>query len=211
MQAALGALLGEFVGKSGRSYTVTLHYAMTNEGEIEIRFNDVDLGARLATIRGTFDRQAADLVFWVGAIQGAPPHVGREEIARATRDLNVLRPKQVVLHAACALCASVGVETVFLPSNGNHVTRGWWRRWFLTDIVSSDYDAFWREFTTQRTTSGDYRLSLPLPRRQLGDVHSKRRKDWLRRHARLDALSDEIAAMFDVQRHPVEGVNIAQK
>ena len=74
MQAVSGMLLGELIGKSGRRYTVNLHYAMTNEGEIEIRFNDVDLRATLATIRGTFDRQADDrLVFWVGAIQGARP------------------------------------------------------------------------------------------------------------------------------------------
>ena len=210
MQAVSGASLGELIGKSGRRYTVTLHYAMTNEGEIEIRFSDVDLGAILATIRGTFDRQAADhLVFWVGAIQGARPPMGREDISRATRDLNVLRPKQVVLHAACALCACVGVETVFLPSKRNHVTRGWWRRWFLTDIVSSDYDGFWQEFTTQRTAWGDYRLSLPLPRRELEDIRSKRRKDWLRRHARLDALTEAIGALIDAQRCPVEGAETA--
>jgi uncharacterized protein VirK/YbjX len=197
MQAVSGLLLGELIGKSGRRYTVTLHFAMTKEGEIGIRFNDVELGTWLATIRGTFGRQAnGDEVFWVGAIQGAPAFIGREEISHATRDLNVLRPKQVVLHAACALCASVGVETVFLPSNRNHVARGWWRRWFLADKISSDYDGFWREFTTQRTAWGDYRLSLPLPRRKLEDVQSKRRKDWLRRHARLDALTEKIAAKW---------------
>jgi uncharacterized protein VirK/YbjX len=210
MQAASGSLLGELVGKSGRIYSATLHYAMTKEGEIEIRINDLDLGVKLATIRGTFGRHAdGRWVFWVGAIQGAPRQVGREEICRATRDLNVLRPKQVVLHAACALCASIGVETLFLPSNKNHVARGWWRRWVLTDKILSDYDGFWQEFTTQRTTWGDYRLCLPLPRRRLEDVPSKRRKDWLRRHAQLDALAIEIAAIFDAPGYPLEATAAA--
>jgi uncharacterized protein VirK/YbjX len=212
MQAASGSLLGELIGKSGRIYSATLHYAMTKEGEIEIRFNDLDLGVKLATIRGTFGRHADGCwVFWVGAIQGAPRRVGREEICRATRDLNVLRPKQVVLHAACALCASIGVETFFLPSNKNHVARGWWRRWILTDKILSDYDGFWQEFTTQRTAWGDYRLCLPLPRRKLEDVPSKRRKDWLRRHAHLDALATGIAAIFDAPGYPSEAAAVAQE
>jgi uncharacterized protein VirK/YbjX len=212
MQAASGSLLGGLVGKSGRDYTVTLHYAMTKEGEIEIRFNDVDLRAKLATIRGTFGRHTdGRLVFWVGAIQGPRPPLGRDEISHATRDLNILRPKQIVLHAVCALCASIGVETLFLPSNRNHVARGWWRRWILTDKIASDYDGFWLEFTTQRTAWGDYRLCLPLPRRKLEDVPSKRRKDWLRRHAQLDALAGEIAAIFDASGCAVEAAAFAQE
>jgi uncharacterized protein VirK/YbjX len=207
MQAISGAPLGELIGKSGRSYAVTLHYAMTKEGEIEIRFNDVDLRAKLATIRGTFARHASGgMVFWVGAIQGPRPPLGSCEISHATRDLHVLRPKQVVLHAACALCASIGAETLFLPSNRNHVARGWWRRWILTDKILSDYDGFWREFTTQTTAWGDYRLCLPLPRRKLEEVPPKRRKDWLRRHARLDALSEGIAAIFETPGCPRKAV-----
>jgi uncharacterized protein len=212
MQADSGSPLGELVGKSGRRYAVTLHYAMTKEGELEVRFNDADLCAKLATIRGTFSRHAdGGLVFWVGAIQGPPPPLGCAEISHATRDLNVLRPKQIVLHAACALCASIGVETLFLPSNRNHVARGWWRRWVLTDKISSDYDGFWREFTTQRTAWGDYRLPLPLLRRKLEDVQPKRRKDWLRRHARLDALAEGIAAIFDGPCYPSEFAAGAQE
>ena len=212
MQGASGSPLGELIGKSGRRYAITLHYAMTKEGEIEICFNDVDLRAKLATIRGTFARRAnGGLVFWVGAIQGPRPPLGCGEISYATRDLNVLRPKHVVLHAAVALCASIGGETLFLPSNKNHVARGWWRRWILTDKISSDYDAFWREFTTQTTAWGDYRLTLPLLRRKLEDVQPKRRKDWLRRHARLDALAEGIAAIFDAPCHPRQAAPAARE
>jgi uncharacterized protein VirK/YbjX len=196
-----GLLLGELIGKSGRHYKVTLHHAMTKEGEIDFCFTDVDLNLELMKIRGTFGREAnGRRVFWVGTIQGPRPPLGREEIAHATRDLSVLRPKQTVLHAACAFCAWMGVDTLFLPPRKNHISYRWWRVWRSEGKISSDYERFWEEFTTQKTRRGDYRLSLPLPRRKLEDVQPKRRKDWVRRHAHLDALAESIGAALEASR-----------
>jgi len=196
-----GFLLGELTGKSGRQYKVTLYHAMTREGEIEFSLTDTDLNMKLMKILGTFGREAdGRTVFWVGAIQGLRHPMGREEIARATRDLNVLRPKQVVLHAAGIFSAWMGVETLYLPPRMNHVTYRRWRFGVSQVEIFNDYESFWAELTTQKTGWGDYRLPLPLPRRQIENVPSKRRKDWLRRHVHLDALAESITANLEASR-----------
>ena len=196
-----GFLLGELTGKSGRQYKVALYQAMTKEGEIDFCFIDAGLNMKLMKICGTFGCEAdGRRVFWAGAIQGPSDPRGREENARATRDLNVLRPKQAVLHAAAIFCAWMGVETLYLPPLKNHVTYRWWRPWAWQRKISNNYESFWEEFTAEKTGRSDYCLSLPLPRRRVEDVPSKRRKDWLRRHAHLDALAESIIANLEASR-----------
>jgi uncharacterized protein VirK/YbjX len=202
MQGQDGILLGELVGKSGHRYQMTFYQSMTKEGELVFRFTDSDLPAELATLRGTFGPGAdGRAVFWVGAIQGPPQPSKREIIAHATRDLSVLRPKQAVLHAVCAFCAWMGVETLYAPTHENHVSYNWWRAWLSKHKILSDYDGFWKEFTTQKTSRGDACISLPLPRRKLEDVQPKRRKDWIQRHAHIDALTASAAAALTALAH----------
>jgi uncharacterized protein len=196
-----GLLLGELTGKSGRRYHITLHHSMTKEGEIAFCFIDTEFAAQLVTFRGTFGRDAGGRkVFWVGAIQGPRPPLGRGVIAHATKDLSVLRPKQATLHAAFAFLTWVGVDTIFLPPRAHHISYRRWRNLFAGNKISSDYDAFWEEYTTQKAPWGDYVLSLPVPRRKLEDVQPKRRKDWLRRQSYLDALAKSINEVLESLR-----------
>jgi len=198
MRTYPGVLLAELAGNSGHRYKICLYQSMTKEGEIAFCFMDTERAAELATIRGTFGSEAyGHKLFWIGAIQGPPPPQGYKAISYATRDLNVLRPKQAVLHAICAFCAWSNIDTIYAPPHENHISYRWWRPWFTRHKILSDYDGFWQEFTAERTTHGDFHLSLPLARRKPEDVLSKRRKDWIRRYARVDALTESTTTTLD--------------
>ena len=186
-----GILLTELTGKSGQVYKIILRRPATKEGEIGVRFVDTESNRSLAEMRGVFGPgEQGNMVYWVGAIQGSLFQQGREAISAATRDLNGLRPKLAVLHATAALCEWACVDTIYAPPHTNHVSYRWWRPLFTRHKILSDYDGFWQEFTAERTSHGDFRLILPLTRRKAEDVPSKRRKEWMRRYARIDALRE---------------------
>jgi uncharacterized protein len=192
-----GILLAELTGKSGRDYKIMFHHYSTKEGEIAFHFIDTTLDIPLATVRGTFSAEAENrIVFWIGSLQGPPPPFGRKEISAATRDLHTLRPKQAVLHVVCALCAWMGIRSIYAPRRKNHVSQSWRRFWLGNRKIFADYDKFWEEFSAHRTPWDDFELSLPLPRRNLEDVQSKRRKEWVQRYARIDALTESTVTVL---------------
>jgi len=198
-----GVVVAELSGKTGRRYQITLQQSMLKEGEIAFRFFDVQEGTALATFRGTFGPGTdGRKVFWIGAVQGpyslpGREAMGREAIAIATRDLDILRPKHAVLHALVACCTWMKVDTIYAPPHENHVGYHWWRPLLTQHKILNDYEGFWKEFTAERTPRGDACISLPLTRRKLAEVQSKRRRDWLRRYARVDALTESVAASLD--------------
>ena len=197
-----GALLAELTGKSGHKYKIILQQNTTKEGEIAVRFIDTEQDIALATIRGTFGLEARGRrIFWIGSLQGPRPPSGRDIISTATRDLNTLRPKQAALEAVCALCAWMDVGTIYAPSKKNHVSQRW-RGILKRQKIFADYDKFWEEYSVQKTPQGDFQLSLPLPRRKREEVPSKRRTEWVRRYARIDALNESTATALSALRFP---------
>jgi uncharacterized protein VirK/YbjX len=194
-----GLPLAQITGKSGRVYTLSIYHAMNKEGEISFCFKEENTTAMsLATLTGTFGHDhEGRKALWIGAMQGPSVPGGREAVTAATRDLNVLRPKQALLHAAAAMCAWMGIDHIYAPPHRNHVSYRWWRPVFTRHKIFSDYDAFWGEFTHTRAAWGDFHIALPLPRRKPEDVQPKRRKDWCRRYERIDAITSSTKLALD--------------
>src|ERR1035441_7997818 len=169
-----GVELGGLAGKSGRRYA----------------FIDQTLGANLACLRAVVgEADAGERVLWIGGLQGAKPPLGRDDIVQATRELNGLRPKHAVLHAACVFSEWLGIHKMIAPGRSDQISQRAWRKFLPKRKIHADYDSFWEEFGAVITATDDYELRLPLPRRTLEEVASKRRKEWSRRYDRLDALS----------------------
>ncbi|MBI3441198.1 MAG: DUF535 family protein [Proteobacteria bacterium] len=184
-----GHQMAELTGKSGRKYALILLTETTKEGAIKFLLMDTHLNACLAKITGIIgvDKNQHP-VFLVGSIQGSYPPTGKEDIAHATKDLNNLRPKQVVFYAACALAEWFGIDTVLAPSLRNQIAM---KVFYRKHKIYNDYNSFWEEFVPI-SPDNDYHIPLPVPRRQAADVPSKRRKDWLLRYERIDSLSASI-------------------
>jgi len=194
-----GVQVAELTGKSGEKYIMKATGEISKDGCLRLILLAPDR-ARLASITGVI---GPDKVFWVGALQGgmplprngAEPVEGRKSVAEATKDLNGLRPKQAVLHAACAVCAFFGVKKIVAPSLKNQIAIKNWRK---GHEIHTEYDSFWEEYTGGATDErGDYVLALPLPRRKLEDVQQKRRKDWKLRYERVDAMAADITKALE--------------
>lgn len=189
-----GNWIAELTGKSDRKYAVLMLTETTKEGAIKLRFTDMESGIVLAMITGiTGVDDKGHPVFWIGSVQGAHPPAGKDEIAFATKDLNNLRPKQAVFYAACALAEWFGIDAMMGPSRDGQIAM---KVFYRKHKVFNDYNSFWEEFTEVKE-NGDYRVSLPLPRRQAEEVPSKRRKEWLLRYERIDAMSAGVKAALD--------------
>jgi len=181
-----GIHLARLTGKSGATYSIYLGNSTTKEGDMDIFYTDDRTGAFLATITGTF---APDGVY-IGGLRGVKPPLGKAEIVFATRDLHGLRPKHAALYAACAIADWFGALALIAPTRRNHIT---WRFGMASREILADYDAFWREFSEERSSDGDYILPVVLPRRDAADVKSKKRGEWLKRQTHLDEMSSQIA------------------
>ena len=188
-----GVELGDLTGKSGRRYAIFLGTSTTKEGEVGVSFIDQSSGAYLACLRAVIGAAGKEeRVLWIGGLQGAKPPMGRDDIVQATRELNGLRPKHAVLQAACVLSEWLGIHKMIAPGRSDHISQRAWRKFLPKRKIHADYDSFWEEFGAVITATDDYELRLPLPRRTLEEVASKRRKEWSRRYDRLDALSGAI-------------------
>ena len=198
LQLAQNVLLAGLTGQSGREYRIVLARSQVKEGDITLSFVDAATGAPLARLRGSFgpDDEGRG-VFWIGGLMGATPPLGRAEIRAATQDLNGLRPKHALMHALASLCAWTGAGAIHAPPARNHIAHRWWRSFFTQRKIRADYQGFWQEFTSQRTGRGDFRIALPLARRKFEDVQPKRRKDWKKRYAHIDALNAACLAALD--------------
>jgi hypothetical protein len=194
-----GYQLAEITGQSGKKYAIKVVTEITKEGVMRIMFVDtsVGAGASLATLAGAFsldDNQRP--VFLVGMLRGPGRRLtdGKQRIVDATRDLNGLRPKQAVVHAAAALAEWFQAGEIVAPSTDNQIAI---MNWFKGQRILADHDPFWQEFAKEPAPDGSYHLLLPLPRRDIADVQRKRRKDWLLRYEEIDAMSAKIKATLE--------------
>ena len=170
------------------------------QGELTISLIDRVLNVSLANLAMNImiDRNGRRALF-ISGLQGPSPPIGKTEVTQATRSLDGLRPKQAVLEAAYAFAHWLEIDAIVATSKHNHVSRTKGRRW---RDIRADYDSFWVEFDAVVQPDGDYRLPQALPRRSVEEVPVKRRKNWLRRHARLKTLFLDVTTALSLLTKP---------
>ena len=186
-------VVAQMQGKNGGLYEILCSIVTTKEGEICFSFKDDQTGAILASVKGTVVSDEQKISFIIGGLQGAKPPFGRNEIVRATRDLNGLRPKQAVMHALAGFVQALGGNLLLAPGVSNHISQRGWRRFFAKKRrITADYDDFWQEIGATRQSNGDYAIPLPFHRRDISEVASKRRKEWRSRYQRVDGITQSL-------------------
>ncbi|MBU6475606.1 MAG: DUF535 family protein [Alphaproteobacteria bacterium] len=191
MQENAGCRLAEITGKSGKKYIFETRGDVTKEGAIRVVFIDAATGFVLANITGILAPDNGKTAFHVGMLRGPGQKIvdSRELVVSITKDLNGLRPKQAVLHAAAALAEWLGAAEIAAAPSDKEIAM---KTLFKGHKVLANHDPFWQEFTAAPATDGLYHLPLPLPRRDETEVQQKRRKDWRARYAHIDGFSADI-------------------
>lgn len=178
-------------------YTIhlTRHRRFHQQGELEVVFWDEALRCKLSTLCINLRiNPNGQRVLFISGLQGPSLPIGKTEIVHATRTLDGLRPKRAVLEATYALARWLKVDRIVAISKANHMSTGLGRRW---RDIRAEYDEFWSEFDAELQPDGDFAMPLALPQRDASEVPAKRRKDWLARNVRLEALTAEVGTALD--------------
>ena len=179
------------------AYTIhiTRHRRFHQQGELEVVFYDEALRCKMSTLCINLRIEPdGRRVLFISGLQGPSLPVGKPEIVHATRTLDGLRPKRATLEVAYALARWLKVDAIVAISKANHMSTGLGRRW---RDIRAEYDEFWAEFEAELQPDGDFRMPLTLPQRDVSEVAAKRRKEWLARNARLEALAADAATALD--------------
>jgi uncharacterized protein len=194
---------------AGRRYAILVSRdrLFQQQGELAILLIDESMNDSLATLalNIALDRHGRRVLF-ISGLQGPPPPAGKADIKEATRSLDGLRPKHAVIEAAYALARWLEVDAIVATSKRNHVSQIGGRR---RRHIHADYDGFWAEFGAVVQRDGDFRLPPAPPRRSADRVPAKRRKSWLRRHARLDTLGLDVTTALCLLARPETQVHVA--
>ncbi len=194
-QAAKGPVtLAAFEGRDGGAYDIALRAISLLEREGELVLQLREQGMPLYAVAFTFARRDGRLAVNVGCIQGANDDGTLDAIRRATRQLNGLRPKQLLVSVVRALGHELGCHEMRMVANANRVVRSAIRN----GTVHANYDQLWDEMGARRLADGDYMLPCgPLPEPDFEAVASKKRAEARRRHALLATLCATVAARLN--------------
>jgi len=193
---SVGLELARLEGRRGGRYALSLTTeSFRKEGEAAVRLVDLALGAPLATVSFTLTRTEAGVIgVSIGGLQGPRAHIGKTAVVAATRDLSGLRPKALVVETVYFLAGWFGAMEIEAATKDTHVSRNNAKK---QRVTFADLDSFWEELGGTRTASGDFRLPEKLFHRDLDDVPSKRKKEWLARRDILDRIAAETRAVLD--------------
>lgn len=138
----------------------------------------------------------------VGAVQGRNagelPEV-KEIYRELTHAAFSMRPRDLLIETFQMACQHLGVERIFLVSSEHQQ-----RRDVIFSVtrheVHADYDAIWVERGAWRLDKSTFELPLHVKRRDAADIPARKRRQYERRYAMLDAASDSIAAALRARR-----------
>ncbi len=137
-------------------------------------------------------------VLWIGCNKGPNPEPKIPDlIKQATKAMQGLRPKALMLHGAQALAAGWGLAGLYGVANQGTVFAGYYH---LRDRIKADYDRFWQEYDGQAVTPYVYRLAAEPVAKDLASVASNKRAAAARKIAAARQWFDDAVRSATVMR-----------
>ena len=185
---ALAALTGKNDGTL--QVLLTQQHTFDKEGEMSLQVCNAER-VPLATLTFTLTRRGEEVVVMVGGLQGPTKPHGAESVQLATKLAHGLFPKRLAMEALTALARKIGADEILAVGKVEHIYSSWrYRRNFF-----ADYDSFWETLDAEAIDNGRFfRIPLTLARKAMTDIASKKRAEYQRRYALLDALSAQTQA-----------------
>lgn len=126
-------------------------------------------------------------VAYIGGIQGRGEANVLDRYREFTKAAFGMRPRDFLIEAFRLFCAAIDVTEIRAISDAALP----WRE--IDDAARQlSYDEVWRERGGEPDQDGFYRLSVTSPRRANEEIPSKKRAQYRRRYAALDAISEQI-------------------
>ena len=178
-----------FTGKTGNTYDIHLRAIdpMEREGELVLQLSRNQV--LIYSCAFTFFRESGCMHIYIGCIQGSREQNAVQLIRSSTRDIYVMRPKNLLIRLVEQVGIQFGCDTLRLVANTHRVVH----RSIKQGKVLSDYDALWSEIGATKRKDGDYELICKkiLPP-DLTLVQSKKRSEIKKRHDNMVCIVSAI-------------------
>jgi len=166
-----------------------------HEGELVLSlFKD---GQRLYSLAFTLGSDSGGKFVYAGALQGASGDDVLATYRELTHALHGLRPRDLLFTAFCYLCEELQLLFIRAVGDERSACRS---SYFGARPVVSSYDAVWLEHDGTLNDDGFYDLVPEAKRRQDDAIPPRKRAQYRRRYAMLDALRAQMQAALAEQR-----------
>lgn len=182
-------------GKEGEEITVRASSASGAEREGESTLWLYMNETLLASVTFCVTGPAGDQQIVIGGLQGASRHVPHETIKIATKACHGLFPKRLLMENLWLLAQRQNINAVYGVSDGGHVFRGLRYRLSKGKHFHASYNEFWKSVGGEKYDSHLFSLPLSLPQKDLSEIPSKKRSEYRKRYALLDALKQEFTLL----------------
>lgn len=184
--------LAKIEGKNGETFTLelTIQINLDKEGEstILMRNNNGDV---LAEMTFTLLSWQGKRTLFIGGLQGGTRTLPHEAIQNATKSCHGLFPKRLVMEAVCRFAERSQATQILAVSNEVHIFRHE-RYQDKNKNILSDYDTFWAAVGGECDKEGYFHIPIHIARKDESEIASKKRAEYRRRYALLDALQQQI-------------------
>jgi uncharacterized protein VirK/YbjX len=174
----------------GDATQIRLHKSslFEHEGELTISLFRSDL--RLYSLTFMLGQVDAELVAYVGGLQGLRSSEAIEIYRSLTHGMHGLRPRDLLVTAFRLLCCSLGVARVLAISDRKRICSNSYHS--PANQIFSSYDAAWVECGGVLLDEAFFEMSPRLAQRSAKDAASRKRAQYRRRYAMIDAIAQQI-------------------
>lgn len=129
---------------------------------------------------------------YIGAMQGPNAANAKDLIKDITKRSFRYRTKNLILYMTQAVARSLGVQHIYAVTNDGYYAQNHVRR---DRKLKTDFGAFWEEAGGWKTDDPRFdELPLIEPRKTMEEVPTRKRAQYRKRFAFLDAIDAQIAA-----------------
>jgi uncharacterized protein len=175
----------------GDATQIRLHKFSLFEHEGELTVSLFKSDQRLFSLTFMLGQIGAELAAYAGGLQGLRSPEAVEIYRSLTHNMHGLRPRDLLVTAFRLLCGSVGVARILAISDSKRICSNSYH--CPAEQIFSSFDSAWIECGGVRMDDAFFELSPCLTRRSAEDIPSRKRAQYRRRYAMLDAIAQQIS------------------
>jgi uncharacterized protein VirK/YbjX len=179
----------------GEATQIRLHKFLLFEHEGELTISLFKNGQRLYSLTFTLGQIDAEPVAYTGGLQGLRSPEAIEIYRSLTHDMHGLRPRALLVTAFRLLCGALGVERILAVSDRKRICSNSYH--CPGEQIFSSYDSAWVDCGGVPLDDAFFELSPRLAQRSAKDIPSRKRAQYRRRYAMVDAIGQQIGAAVE--------------
>ncbi|MBK0092451.1 VirK/YbjX family protein [Erwinia sp. S59] len=195
-------VIAAFNGKNDEVFAINCcpgHF--DREGEITLTLHYQTLN--IASLSFSIIQEKGKRTLLIGGLQGPRKHISNDVIRDATKAAHGVFPKRLLMEAVFILAQQCGVQAICAVGDTTHVFRSMRYRHSKGDKFFASYSEFWLSLGGEARADDMFTLPLQMERKALEEIASKKRAEYRRRYALLDALNTQVLLAAGVE--PVAG------